>query len=307
MSNEELAIRIQQGEEYLIPQLWEQVVKFIAMKAREYISHKGPQGLPCSGEETDLTNQAYFGFLEAVKYFNPEAGKFLTILSLSIKTSFAEAAGYRTAAQRLDSIRDAVSGDAPVGEDDFSLFDTIPDGGESVEEQATRELYLHQLRRTLDKAMNELPSQQEMILRAHYYDELPRDEIAKELMCTQSNVGQQEQAALSALYKARFQNGLNEYLEQNTNYTLQIGIRRFKSTGTSAVEEIVLQRERLVEEWMRAHYGKAGEKDDKKRVDQPVHQEDRTVQFGATAVFPKGVLQRGHRKRFLRELRAQYL
>lgn len=79
-------------------------------------------------------------------------------------------------------------------------------------------------------------------------------------MCTQSNVGQQEQAALSALYKARFQNGLNEYLEQNTNYTLQIGIRRFKSTGTSAVEEIVLQRERLVEEWMRAHYGKAGEK-----------------------------------------------
>ena len=141
MSNEELAIRIQQGEEYLIPQLWEQVVKFIAMKAREYISHKGQQGLPCSGEETDLTNQAYFGFLEAVKYFNPEAGKFLTILSLSIKTSFAEAAGYRTAAQRLASIRDAVSGDAPVGEDDFSLFDTIPDGGESVEEQATRELY----------------------------------------------------------------------------------------------------------------------------------------------------------------------
>ena len=72
MSNEELAIRIQQGEEYLIPQLWEQVVKFIAMKAREYISHKGQQGLPCSGEETDLTNQAYFGFLEAVKSFNQD-------------------------------------------------------------------------------------------------------------------------------------------------------------------------------------------------------------------------------------------
>lgn len=104
LSNETLALRIQQGEVELIPQLWEQVVKFIAMKAREYISHKEQQGLLCSGEEADLTNQAYFGFLEAVKYFNPEAGKFLTILSLSIKTSFAEAAGYRTAAQRLDSI-----------------------------------------------------------------------------------------------------------------------------------------------------------------------------------------------------------
>ena len=67
LSNETLALRIQQGEVELIPQLWEQVVKFIAMKAREYISHKEQQGLLCSGEEADLTNQAYFGFLEAVK------------------------------------------------------------------------------------------------------------------------------------------------------------------------------------------------------------------------------------------------
>ena len=62
LSNETLALRIQQGEVELIPQLWEQVVKFIAMKAREYISHKEQQGLPCSGEEADLTNQAYYDF-----------------------------------------------------------------------------------------------------------------------------------------------------------------------------------------------------------------------------------------------------
>lgn len=255
LSNEALALRIQQGEVDLIPQLWEQVVKFIAMKAREYISRKEQQGLPCSGEEADLTNQAYFGFLNAVKYFDPEAGNFLTILNLAIKTSFAEAAGYQRAAQRLDCIRDAVSGDAPIGEDGFSLFDTVPDSGESVEELATRELYLSQLRRALNRAMEDLPSQQEMILRAHYYDELTRDEIAEDLGCTQSNVGQQEQAALSALYKARFQNGLNEYLEQNTNYNIRIGVNRFKNTGMSAVEAVVLQRERLVEKWMKAHYG----------------------------------------------------
>lgn len=166
LSNEALALRIQQGEVDLIPQLWEQVVKFIAMKAREYISRKEQQGLPCSGEEADLTNQAYFGFLNAVKYFDPEAGNFLTILNLAIKTSFAEAAGYQRAAQRLDCIRDAVSGDAPIGEDGFSLFDTVPDSGESVEELATRELYLSQLRRALNRAMEDLPSQQEMPPRA---------------------------------------------------------------------------------------------------------------------------------------------
>lgn len=281
-SNEELAVRIQRGEQDLIPMLWNQVVRFIAMKAREYISHKEQQGLPCNGEETDLTNQAYFGFLNAVKYFDPEEGNFLTILNLAIKTSFAEAAGYHTAAQRFDGSRDAVSGDAPIGEDGFSLFDTVPDSGESVEEQATRELYLHQLRKTLDSAMTELPSQQEMILREHYYNEKSRNEIARELMCTQSNVGQQEQVALSALYKARFLNGLNEYLEQNTNYALHIGVKRFKNTGISDVEAIVLQRESLVERWMRTHYGNltGGEsEDDEKGIETPVSKEDKSVQF----------------------------
>lgn len=255
LTNEELATRIQQGETALIPQLWEQVVKFIAMKAREYISHKEQHGLPCDGEEADLTNQAYFGFLNAIKYFNAEAGNFLTILNLSIKTSFAEAAGYRSAAQRLDGIRESVSGDAPIGEDGFSLFDTVQDSKESAEDQAIQKVYICQLRRTLDNAMKELTPQQEKILRAHYYDEMPRNEIAEGLGYTQSNVGQQEKMALSALYRARFINGLNEYLEEHTNYNVHIGIERFKNTRMSATEAIVLQRERLVEQWMKTHYG----------------------------------------------------
>lgn len=258
LTNEELATRIQQGETALIPQLWEQVVKFIAMKAREYISHKEQHGLPCDGEEADLTNQAYFGFLNAIKYFNAEAGNFLTILNLSIKTSFAEAAGYRSAAQRLDGIRESVSGDAPIGEDEFSIFDTIPDCGESTEELAIKELYIHQLRNALDCAMHELPRQQEFILCARYYEDRPVGEVAERLGCTRSNIGQQEQAALSALYNARFENGLDEYLEENTNYALKVGIKRFKNTGISAVEEIVFQREQLVSKWMKAHYRKTG-------------------------------------------------
>ena len=96
LTNEELAIRIQQGEEELIPQLWEQVVLFIAMKARAYIAHKIQSGLHCDGEESDLVNQAYFGFLTAIRAFDPNAGGFLGILDLAIKTSFSEAGGYKS-------------------------------------------------------------------------------------------------------------------------------------------------------------------------------------------------------------------
>ena len=117
-------------------------------------------------------------------------------------------------------------------------------------------LYLEQLHKALDDAMKQLPQRQEQILRSRYYKSQTHQKIAKELGCTASNVGSQEQAALDALYNARFFNGLNEYLEVNTNWHLHVGVTRFKSTRTSSVEKIVLQREELVSRWMHQHYGR---------------------------------------------------
>ena len=162
-----------------------------------------------------------------------------------------------------------------------SLFDFVPDKGENVEDLATKDIYTLQLRNTLDCAMKDLPRRQEMILRARYYEDLQQEAIARRLNCTSSNVSQQEQAALDALYQARFQNGLHEYLEQNTNYSRHVGVRRFRSTGTSAVEEIVFQRERLIGKWMKAHYRKSiggeADADDTEGAAAPVYEENRVV------------------------------
>ena len=101
MTNEELAVRIQQGEQDLIPKLWHQVVKFISSMARQYLSQKKLRGAYCAAEEDDLVNQAYFGFLTAIKGFNPDKGKFLTYLDLAIRTSFLQATGRYSVPQRL--------------------------------------------------------------------------------------------------------------------------------------------------------------------------------------------------------------
>ena len=280
-TNEELALRIQKGDSEAIPELWEQVVKFIEVKAQDYIVRKQQSGLSCDGEKADLVNQAYFGFLTAVRLFDPDAGSFLTILNLAIKTSFSEASGYRKSAQRWDCSHNSVSGDTPAGEEGHCLFDFVPDKGENVEDLATKDIYTLQLRNTLDCAMKDLPRRQEMILRARYYEDLQQEAIARRLNCTSSNVSQQEQAALDALYQARFQNGLHEYLEQNTNYSRHVGVRRFRSTGTSAVEEIVFQRERLIGKWMKAHYRKSiggeADADDTEGAAAPVYEENRVV------------------------------
>ena len=255
LSNEELAYRIQQGETELIPQLWDQVVKFITAKAGEYISHRRQNGWHCDGDADDLINQAFFGFLMAIKTFKPETSSFLGILNLAIKTSFSEAAGYRRPTQRSDCAHIAVSGDAVIGDDGFSLFDVISDDQADPAERVTETLYIEQLRATLDEAMKQLPDKQERILRARYYGELTQSEIAKDLGCTSSNVGRLEQSALSALYAARFQNGLDQYLEENTNWYLHVGPKRFRNSRTSSVEEITFQREKLVAQWMKKHYG----------------------------------------------------
>lgn len=260
MTNEELAVRIQQGEQNLIPKLWHQVVKFISFMARQYLSQKKLRGAYCAAEEDDLVNQAYFGFLTAIKGFNPDKGKFLAYLDLAIRTSFLQATGRYSVPQQFDASHIAQSGDAPVGDsDDFCLFDTVADECADPDAQVVDALYLEQLHKALDNAMKQLPQRQEQILRSRYYKSQTHQKIAKELSCTASNVGSQEQAALDALYNARFFNGLNEYLEVNTNWHLHVGVTRFKSTRISSVEEIVLRREELVSRWMHQHYGRGSE------------------------------------------------
>lgn len=255
MTNKELAVRIQQGERELIPQLWEQVVRFITAQAHDYISLRIQNGQRCDGELGDFVDQAFFGFLSAIRLFDPDAGNFLTILKLAIKTSFSEVAGCRRATQRSDCANVAVSGDAKVTSADFCLFDTVQDDRADPAMQVVEALYLEQLRTALDRAMQQLPDGQADILRARYYGGLTQKKIAGEFGCTSSNVGRMERAALSTLYADRAQNGLDQFLEEHTNWDLHVGVKRFKSTHTSSVEEIVFQREELVSRWIKEHCG----------------------------------------------------
>lgn len=255
LTNEELACRIQQGEQELIPQLWEQVVRFITVQAHDYISLRIQNGQRCDGELGDFVDQAFFSFLDAIRLFDPDAGSFLAILKLAIKTSFSEVAGCRRAAQRLDGSNIAVSGDAKIDDGDFCLFDTVQDDRADPAGQVVELLYLEQLRTALDRAMQQLSGGQAEILRARYYRGLTQKEIAGKLGCTSSNVGRMERSALSALYASRSENGLDQFLEEHTNWHLKVGIKRFRNTRTSSVEEIVFQREELVNRWMREHYG----------------------------------------------------
>ena len=253
MSNEELVERVRNGDEALIPQLWEQVERFISMQARRYLRAAEERGNASMFEVDDLVQEAYFAMLRAVDYYDAERGGFLKILELCCKTAFAEVAGYCRSGQRSDAMNRSISGDVLLVDDgDITLLDTIPADGPMVEDVATATMYQQQLHDVLDRALAGLTTKQETILRHRYYRGETQDTVAAGLGCTHANVSDQERAALRHLYDARALNGLGEFLETHTNYYKCTGLSHFKRTGTSAVEAITIRREELARKWLKS-------------------------------------------------------
>ena len=120
MTNEELAVAIQQGQTELMGQLWEQVERFVYKKANEAMGDLGakPVRRPKSepelepeykvgpkswskwskswrGIETeDLVQCGYIALNTAVKYYDTEKGAFITLFSRCLDTAFTRSGGY---------------------------------------------------------------------------------------------------------------------------------------------------------------------------------------------------------------------
>lgn len=105
MSNEELVALIQAGERGKLAELWEQVERFVAVKAyRRHLLSDGLGGV----EVEDLYQSGYLALVAAADSFNPAAGRsFISWLALALKTAFAEAGNYRSSKQARDPLHRA--------------------------------------------------------------------------------------------------------------------------------------------------------------------------------------------------------
>ena len=120
MSNEELTISIQSGDDTLFPQLWEQTRRFIYQAAnRYYIRYEG-RCIACGLTIEDLQQEAYFALMDAVRAWTPESGyKLLTYLNYPLKNCFNGLCGLRV--RKRDALDRCSSLDAPVGDDDSTF------------------------------------------------------------------------------------------------------------------------------------------------------------------------------------------
>lgn len=258
MTNEELAQEIKAGRDDLQLDLWEQVKAFIHQQAyRAFLQLKGQGGVTAE----DLAQSGYIAMLRAAKTFDPDAGaSFIHHLSYMLRTEFAEAGGYR-GHRRDPQYRDPMnfppdgrsSLDAPVPgteEGGTTYLDFVSDpAAEADFADAEDRIFYEQLHAALDVEIDRLPPRKAEAVRLFYWDGETQTAIAERQGVTVQSVHSSIQQGVASLRRGSSGRRLRDYLEERTNYFASVGVSEYQTTGTSAVEKIVLRREQ-----MEAHY-----------------------------------------------------
>ena len=163
---DELAGRVQQGEQDKLLELWASVRQFASWRARRWA--KVGRGVTVE----DLEQEAFLALLDALERWNAEKGAFLTLYGMRLKEAFTVATGQRTARDRMDPLDLAVSLDAPLSDspEAGTMEETVedPSGAQGFSDMEKRDLLEH-LRADLEKALNVIPPTQSAILRRKYY------------------------------------------------------------------------------------------------------------------------------------------
>lgn len=254
MTNEELVEKIQQGERDLLPQLWEQVERFVRKLACERVEFRADGAALVRGvtglELDDLMQAGYIAFLEAVDRFEPtHDALFLTFLGFYLKKNFnfeayaasgqsryinqiardlkrSEVLGLKLKSQdqaMIDRLYNTSSLNATIKTSDgdaTEIGNFIADPNDLIGDAEER-IYQEQLHAALEEALGQLTENGEKTIRLRFYQNLTLDEVAEKLGVTQERVRQLEQKALRDLRKPGVSKGLESFIERCTQKYVQ--------------------------------------------------------------------------------------
>lgn len=211
MSNEDLAVKIKAGERELLGELWAQVERFVRQQAGRVFRALGP-GAPVTQE--DLYQSGYLALVAAVEGYDPNRGmSFIGYLALKLKTTFAEAGGWRSS--KRDPLNLAVSLDAPLDseEDGDTLGDVTedPSGAQGFQEAEER-LWTMDLHTELERALNMLPGAEGGTIQRRYFQGQTLEAIATTEGVNKETIRQREAKGLRALRHPRCSRSLRGFV-----------------------------------------------------------------------------------------------
>jgi len=233
MENEELAVRIQNGERHLYGQLWEQNIRLFTLKSYSLIKSYREQCDRAGVTVDDIMQVCFLALLDAVRAYRPADGyKLTTYINLPLRNHFRQLVGIRTA--RRNPLNSCASLDEPVG-DGITLANQIEDerAGEAFAAADDSE-YRRALHDALEDAMNALPDECAEVIRRKYYHGHTQTAIAADMGVSADYINRRERKAFLKMRIA-----LKDWQEDILSNYHGTGWRAFKTHQASAVERAV--------------------------------------------------------------------
>lgn len=245
MSNEEMVLAIQAGDNSLILPLWEQCKGLICKEA-----HRWARAFESRPEidVDDLIQSGYFALLNAAQNFkpDPERGTFAGLLYWTLKGAFADACNVRTRTQQKDPIKSPLRLENPIpgDADGLELGDTIADQRNGIEE-AEEAIYSDYVSETVHKAVDSLEDRQRLCIDMRYFQGKTQQEISELWNVSGQRVQQIERQGLRRIREGQYMPDLSEIYYGSRNYYKGTGFTAYKNSGTSSTEWELLRKERF--------------------------------------------------------------
>lgn len=240
MTNEELATLIQNGDDGYLPTLWEQVRKLIRMKAKQYHRHFVLRGGGTFVDEDDLTQCGYYAVLAAVKYYSPSAGyKFTTYLSKTLQKAFRQALDIPRRERHPEVSFSSL--DELCGENNNTPMLTLIDSHDSSVIQVAESVYNQELRRELDKILEQLPESYREILTLRYFFGISYREQAETKGVTLQAIANQADAAIEKIRRnPKYMLALSEFMQEyDFDPYRNTGLTSWAASGQSVEEKFI--------------------------------------------------------------------
>lgn len=244
MTNEDIAVRIQNGEKELLGELWENNYKLLYLMSNRFYNSYTERCISCGVELEDIQQSCYFALCEAVRAYKQESEyKFTAYINYSFKNAVAALLNGGHRRQIIDPLNKSISIDVPLSEDaETTKADLLPDdAAEQGFENAENDIYNKELHEALEKAVQIACNSREAdILRLMYWDGKTYQSIADTLNISVSYVGTTHNRALRQLRHGRSILILQPYADFIKTHAYHgTGLSTFRTSGNSSVEKTV--------------------------------------------------------------------
>lgn len=193
----------------------------------------------------DLQQAAFLGIMQARKAFDPEKATFGTYAGFYARNEIRSLLGIR--AGKMPPF--LASLDEPLNDDtEDTLLDMVAD--ESIPDPDDA-LISEDLRHTVRDAVNRLQEDQREVISLRFFDGLTYQETASQMQIPQMKAKQIYNNAKRNLRHDRYLRALAD-VDRRTDYMHHVGVTQFHNTMTSAVEDIVMWRERMINKLLSA-------------------------------------------------------